>query len=166
MRDDPRFDRPPAGRDRDYDDYLVQRDFERRYGRAGEGPPERDPRMPDDRGRFGERRSWWDRTSDELSSWFGDREAMRRRQWDEAVGHHRGKGPKDYRRTDARILDEINERLTDDPHLDASEIEVHVAAGEVTLDGRVTTSAGRRLAEDSAESSPGGTQVWNSLRVG
>ncbi len=167
MPDDPRYDRrPPAGRDRDYDDYLIQRDFERRYGRSSEPPADRDPGPAEERGRFAERRSWWDRTSDELSSWFGDREAMRRRQWDEAVGDHRGKGPRDYRRTDARILDEINERLTDDPHLDASEIEVHVAAGEVTLDGRVTTKADKRLAEDIAESVRGVTQMWNNLRVG
>ncbi|HUZ12144.1 MAG TPA: BON domain-containing protein [Caulobacteraceae bacterium] len=159
MAEDPRNDRE---RDPRYEDYLAERDFERRYGRrraAGESEA-----APD--GRFAERRSWWNRTGDEVSAWFGDRDALRRRQWDEAVGDHRGKGPKDYVRTDARILDEINERLTDDPDLDASNIEVAVASGEATLEGQVTTKADKRLAEDIAESARGVVQVRNNLRVG
>jgi osmotically-inducible protein OsmY len=160
MPDDPRNELPAS--DRDYDDDRIERDFERRFGRRT-GPEAHDAGPQD---RFAERRSWWNRTSDEVSAWFGDREAMRRRQWDEAVGDHRGKGPKHYRRTDARILDELNEHLTDDPDLDASEIVVAIADGEVTLDGRVTTKADKRLAEDIAESVRGVLEVRNNLRIG
>jgi hypothetical protein len=52
----------------------------------------------------------------------------------------------------------VNDRLTDDPHIDASEIEVAVANREVTLSGTVS-------AEDLAESVSGVTHVQNNLRV-
>ena len=51
------------------------------------------------------------------------------------TGVHRGRGPRGYRRTDERILEEVNERLTEDAHLDATNIEVDVRDGEVTLKG-------------------------------
>ena len=157
---DPRNEPPGLRRDGDDEDAQIERDFE--HGRRAEP----DDRVVPPQGRFTERRSWWARTGDEISAWFGDREAMRRRQWDEAVGDHRGKGPKLLHHTDTRIIEEINERLTDDPDLDASQIVVAVADGEVTLDGSVTTKADKRLAEDIAESARGVLEVRNNLRIG
>lgn len=78
---------------------------------------------------------------------------------------HRGRGPKGYKRSDARIEEDINDRLTDDRHLDASEIQVHVQNGEVTLTGTVESRADRRRAEDIAESVSGVSYVMNNLRV-
>jgi hypothetical protein len=80
-------------------------------------------------------------------------------------GHHRGRGPKGYRRSDERIREEVGERLTDDPHVDASEIEVAVEDGEVTLSGTVNTRFEKRHAEDIAEAVSGVSHVQNNLRV-
>lgn len=78
---------------------------------------------------------------------------------------HRGRGPRNYRRSDERILDDVNLRLTEDPYIDASEIEVAVQKQEVTLSGRVTDRFAKRHAEEIAESVSGVTHVQNNLRV-
>jgi hypothetical protein len=78
---------------------------------------------------------------------------------------HRGRGPRGYKRSDQRIQEDVNDRLTDDPHLDATEIQVEVTAGEVTLTGNVGNRADRRRAEDIADSVSGVRYVMNNLRV-
>jgi len=77
-----------------------------------------------------------------------------------------GRGPRNYRRADARILDEICERLTRDEHIDASEIEVSVVHGEVLLTGAVEHRDLKHLAEDIAYRAAGVLDVTNQLRVG
>jgi osmotically-inducible protein OsmY len=114
--------------------------------------------------RGGEGRGWWDRASDEVASWFGDDEAERRRRMDEQR-QHRGRGPKGYRRSDERIKEDVNDRLSDDYYLDASDIEVMVENTEVTLTGTVRNRNDKRRAEDLAESVSGVTNVENRLRV-
>ncbi|HZW46164.1 MAG TPA: BON domain-containing protein, partial [Microvirga sp.] len=107
-----------------------------------------------------------DRAGDEVRSWFGDEDAERRRDRDmRQAGQHRGRGPKSYQRSDARIMEDVNDRLTDDPHIDASEIEVSVSNREVTLSGTVNSRFEKRHAEDIAESVSGVTHVQNNLRV-
>lgn len=123
------------------------RDDERRY------EPNRD-----DRG-------FWDKASDEVSSWFGDHEAERRRRMDEDRGEHRGRGPRGYVRSDERIREDVSDALTDHPYLDASEIEISVANGEVTLSGTVDDRWAKRRAEDCAEDVSGVRHVQNNLRV-
>jgi CBS domain-containing protein len=81
-------------------------------------------------------------------------------------GEHRGRGPKNYQRSDERIGEELNERLTDDARLDASEIDVRVENREVTLTGTVRDRDEKRRAEDIAESVSGVSHVQNDLRVG
>jgi hypothetical protein len=76
-----------------------------------------------------------------------------------------GRGPKGYQRSDDRIRDEICDCMTDDPALDASEIEVAVVQGEVTLTGSVTSRDQKRRAEDVAERASGVRDVTNQLRV-
>lgn len=110
-------------------------------------------------------RSWWDRTRDEVSSWFGDEEAERRRERDQRE-NYRGRGPKNYTRSDDRIREDINDRLSDDPWVDASDIEVTVNNGDVTLSGTVSERSDKRRAEDLAESVSGVKNVENRLRVG
>ena len=125
-------------------------------------------------GRAEEASSWWDRTQDEVSSWFGDENARRRREWDERQAdarhdqreaEHRGRGPRGYKRSDARIAEDINDRLTDDAYIDASDIDVSVKDGEVTLSGMVSRRDDKRRAEDLAESILGVGHVQNNLRV-
>lgn len=59
----------------------------------------------------------------------------------------------------------MNDRLTDDPHIDASEIDVSVSNREVTLNGTVNSRFEKRHAEDLAESVSGVGHVQNNLRV-
>jgi osmotically-inducible protein OsmY len=115
------------------------------------------------RGYGEEERGWWDRTSDEIASWFGDREAERRRQMDRQR-EFRGRGPKGYRRSDERIKEDVNDRLSEG-YLDATEIEVLVVDAEVTLTGTVNSRDDKRLAEDIADSVSGVSNVENRLRV-
>jgi osmotically-inducible protein OsmY len=130
------------------------------YGREERGYGGRE----DYRGR-GER-GFWDRASDEVSSWFGDRDAERRRHEDELrSGQHRGRGPRGYARSDDRIRDDVNDRLTDDPFVDASEIDVSVQNGEITLGGTVDSRQVKRRAEDIVENISGVKHVQNNLRV-
>ena len=79
---------------------------------------------------------------------------------------HRGKGPKGYTRSDDRIREDVNDRLSDDDMLDASDITVTVSGGEVTLEGRVDSRQAKRAAEDCAETCSGVKHVQNNLRVG
>ena len=119
-----------------------------------------------DRDRYdrGEERGWWDRASDAVASWFGDEEAERRRRMDQQR-EHRGRGPKGYRRSDERIKEDVNDRLSDDYYLDASDVEVAVTNTEVTLTGTVNSREDKRRAEDIAESVSGVSNVENRLRV-
>ncbi|HSI87466.1 MAG TPA: BON domain-containing protein, partial [Pyrinomonadaceae bacterium] len=81
------------------------------------------------------------------------------------IGGHRGKGPKGYSRSDDRIKEEINEKLWFDDDLDASNIEVEVNSGEVTLTGTVEDRYTKRAAEDLVEGLSGVKHVQNNLRV-
>jgi osmotically-inducible protein OsmY len=112
-------------------------------------------------------RDWWDRTRDEVSSWFGDENAEQRRNMDKYYeGGHRGKGPKSYHRSEERIKEDVCDRLTDDDMLDATGIEVEVHGEEVTLSGVVNNRMQKRRAEDLVESVSGVRNVENRLRVG
>lgn len=123
------------------------------YSPYGDAPRMRRPDSDD-----GER-GFIDRAGDEVLSWFGDRDARRRRELD-----HRGRGPKSYVRSDERIREDVNDRLTEDVWIDASDIDVAVANGEVTLSGTVDDRRTKRRAEDVAEDVTGVKHVQNNLR--
>lgn len=138
------------------------------YGFGGYDIPyqyESDPRFQRNAGPHGNDRGFWDRTGDTIASWFGDDEARRRHQADMARATHQGRGPKAYKRTDSRIQEDVNDRLTDDHWLDATHIEVKVQDTEVTLTGTVASRDDRRHAERLAEHVSGVTHVQNNLRV-
>ena len=67
--------------------------------------------------------------------------------------------------SDDRIRKEIYGRLFDDTDLDASDIEVSVDNGVVTLSGSVDSLWDKRRAEDIAKSVSGVTEVNNKLRA-
>lgn len=81
------------------------------------------------------------------------------------VGPHGGRGPRAERGSADRVRDEIYRRLTADSWLDASQIELEVEGGDVTLVGAVESRRSHRLAEDIAASVPGVVHVDNHLRV-
>jgi osmotically-inducible protein OsmY len=117
------------------------------------------------RGR-GEERGFFERAGDEIKSWFGDDEAERRRRADEIrKGLYAGRGPRGYRRSDERIREDVNDRLTDDWYVDASDVEVTVNNGMVTLTGLVDSRDAKRRAEDVVECVSGVKDVSNQLRV-
>lgn len=118
-------------------------------------------------GEFGDARNrgerdWWERTKDEVSSWFGDDDAERRRQMDRG---YKGKGPKDYQRSEDRIREDVCDRLSDDDMLDATNVQVQVTGNEVTLTGTVENRDQKRRAEDVVESISGVRNVENRIRV-
>jgi hypothetical protein len=81
------------------------------------------------------------------------------------VPNHAGRGPRGYTRADERIEEEINDRLTWHPDLDASGIDVRVQHGEVTLAGTVDSRFTKRLARDIADSVDGVRDVHNRLAI-
>jgi osmotically-inducible protein OsmY len=86
------------------------------------------------------------------------------RDWQGGQGYT-GRGPKGYKRSDERIREDVCDRLTEDPRIDASDIEVHVAGGEVTLAGGVRSREEKRCAEDVIERITGVREVNNGLKV-
>jgi hypothetical protein len=83
----------------------------------------------------------------------------------EKVGRFFGIGPKGYKRSDARIQEDVSDMLMDHPEIDATHIEVKVQDGEVTLEGIVEERRIKRLAEDVAENVRGVKEVHNRLRL-
>jgi len=81
------------------------------------------------------------------------------------IGQHYGRGPRGYRRSDERIREEANDRLMFEPDLDATDVEVRVQDGIVTLAGVVEERRDKRLAEDIVEDVPGVNDVNNELKV-
>jgi osmotically-inducible protein OsmY len=79
--------------------------------------------------------------------------------------NYTGRGPRGYQRGDERIREDICDRLTDDSRVDASDIEVHVKGGEVTLAGSVRSRIEKRVTEDVAEQVSGVREVNNNLKV-
>lgn len=82
----------------------------------------------------------------------------------EALGITRP-GPKNYQRSDARIREEVCERLWQEPSADVGEVSVEVAAGVVTLQGTVPERRMKHVIEDIAAGCRGVKDVENRIRV-
>ena len=102
-----------------------------------------------------------------MSDWNKERPSSTYNDWSPATEHVRrfvGKGPKGYKRSDERIREDVHDRLSEG-WIDASEIEVDVRGGEVTLKGTVTDRSSKVMAEDLVEHVTGVVDVHNQLRV-
>jgi hypothetical protein len=132
------------------------RDYGSRYG-GDFGRSDWQNRGSDWQNRGDDDRGFIERVAEAVSSWFGSDEGQYR--------HHRGRGPKGYSRSDDRIREDVSDRLGDDWLVDATDIEVAVVNGEVTLSGSVNGREQRRRAEDIAESVSGAKHVQNNIRV-
>jgi len=89
------------------------------------------------------------------------------RRIDSAIGgwnDHRGKGPKGYRASDERVRERLCEMLTDDPRIDATDIDVHVQEGNITLTGLVDSRRTKFLVEELVANTCD-TEVTNRLNV-
>lgn len=147
-------DRDP---ERNYDDYF-------RRSRVGYG----DDRGDREAGRDAGAGDFLQRAGERIGAWFrGERDDVERRyeEFGQAAHGHRGRGPKGYRRSDERISEDVHDRLTDDPWLDATDIEVTVKDGEVTLSGQVDNREAKHRAERLVEDLSGVRHVQNNLRV-
>jgi hypothetical protein len=143
-------------RDRDYDRRLYDRD--------------RDLSAREEH--FGDRQRWADRN--DYSRTYGTQTtgytgltyggALGYRTESER-GRYVGKGPKSWRRSDERIREDVNDELTRHPDVDASDIEVSVVNGEVTLTGQVSSRHEKREAEDCAWRAHGVRDVHTQLRI-
>jgi hypothetical protein len=80
-------------------------------------------------------------------------------------GRYAGRGPKSWRRSDERIREDVNEELTRHPDVDASEVDVAVINGEVTLTGTVDGRNEKREADECAWRVSGVKDVHNQLRI-
>ncbi|HEY9790053.1 MAG TPA: BON domain-containing protein [Candidatus Obscuribacterales bacterium] len=146
----------------EYDEYTGGHSWEpgrHEYGEQSRFGGDRDMEsgMPYGRGYEGYGRSWGEEERSGLGQSYGARE--------QSMFGHRGRGPRSYRRSDERISDDINEQLTMHPEVDASDIEVLVENGIITLRGSVDCRHGKRLAEDIAEDVYGVREVHNELRI-
>lgn len=76
-----------------------------------------------------------------------------------------GLGPKNYRRSDERVLDEVCDRLIDSSDVDASNLEISVDDGVVTLKGTVSDKWMKYEAEELAEQVRGVNDIKNEISV-
>jgi hypothetical protein len=80
-------------------------------------------------------------------------------------GRYAGIGPRGWRRADDDIREDVCETLARDSWVDASDIEVRVEGGTVTLEGTVPDRDTRWRAEDLLDRVAGVSEVRNQLRV-
>ncbi|WP_437733790.1 BON domain-containing protein [Sorangium sp. So ce1335] len=76
-----------------------------------------------------------------------------------------GRGPKGYKRSDARIQEDLCEMLSDRDDIDVSDVTVRVESNEVTLEGTVPQRHHKRIIELVAEGVRGVEDVHNRIRV-
>lgn len=127
---------------------------EQGYGREGGGWGDPSAWGPERGGSWGSERG---------TSWSAERGGSRGGEM--FGGPHAGRGPRGYTRSDERIREDVCDRLCEHGFIDASDVEVRVTGGEVTLQGSVRGRQEKRLAEDVAEQVGGVRQVHNELRV-
>ncbi len=77
----------------------------------------------------------------------------------------RGRGPKGYARSDERLREIVCERLLEDPYIDASDVVVEVANGEVTLTGSVEERWVKYQIEELIDRSVGVNDIHNRLKI-
>ena len=87
-------------------------------------------------------------------------------QYDTYAGRRRsGRGPKGYTRSDERIREDVCDRLSHQYDVDATDVEVSVSSGEVTLTGTVTDRDQKFRIEQIADGVGGVSEVHNQVRV-
>ena len=82
----------------------------------------------------------------------------------ESQQHPPAGGPAEQR-PDEAIWEDIHEHLTTNPDLDATEVEILVEDGDVTLTGRVPSRESKWLAEELARGVPGVMNLHNRLKL-
>lgn len=145
-------------------DEDVDRDWARQWGFVDRGDARGSSSY--DRGRetanrYYEPSSGWG----DPSAWGPERGGLSFSRGRGGAGPHAGRGPRGYQRSDERIREDVCDALCEHGYVDASDIEVTVLNGEVTLIGIVRERPEKRLAEDAVEQVSGVREVHNQLRV-
>jgi osmotically-inducible protein OsmY len=78
---------------------------------------------------------------------------------------HRGRGPRGYIRRPERIREDLCDRLTENPFVDASDIDVTVTGSEIVLTGTVDSDIALRQTQAIAQEVIGVTRVDNRLTI-
>ncbi len=162
-RDDPRMmgGVRPGPQQRAWRDSASQRmqGRDREEGAAGWSPYDPDYNLrSNDRGRFEHRGDYG--TSPAMPS------LRARLQPGEQIGTRRmpGKGVKGYKRSDERIREDVCDRISD-LDVDASDVEVSVKDGEVTLSGTIPERQMKYAIEQCCDRVSGVTDCNNQLRM-
>jgi hypothetical protein len=149
-------------------DEEVDRGWARQWGyvdrgdaRGRRGVEERFARGREAGDRYDEPRAGWG----DPSAWGPERSGRWYERERGGVGPHAGRGPRGYQRSDERIREDVCDALCDHGYIDASDMEVTVANGEVTLIGHVRERSEKRMAEDAVEQISGVREVHNQLRM-
>ena len=157
------FERERQGRqtenDSDWDWYY----YEYRYLPYGSGRGNRDFNRRNHGDHETERGSYGDREFYRREGDYESRSDPYSNDWTQ--GPYSGIGPRGYRRADDRIRDDVNDRLMWHGYVDATDIQVDVNDGVVTLSGTVNTRREKRMAEDAAESVSGVEDVNNQIQI-
>jgi hypothetical protein len=164
-RFDPRGRRPGDGAPRGREDEYIHPFAPQSFGQASPGRrPASMPQADGDPGagapRAGKRPPG---SYGELN--YRDEDSPRGIPQPQTAGRFRGRGPKGFRRSDERLREDASEALARHGDVDASEIELRVAEGEVTLDGTVPDRRTKWLAEDCVLAVSGVRDVQNNLRI-
>lgn len=80
-------------------------------------------------------------------------------------GPHWGKGPKGYKRSDERTREDVCDAIAFQGHIDATDVEVKVENGLVTLRGTVALREHERALERLVERCRGVQEVRNELHL-
>ncbi len=161
--DEAEYARPSGRRHWRGHDYFDEQEFERGRDYRPEDRLRQAPLSAEHRNRFLPRGSYQDRYGEPWPhEWHRRDNVADEARW---TGPYAGRGPKGYMRSDERIHEDICERLTEHPGIDASDIEVTVSAGDVTLLGHVESRAVKHLTEVMVETVSGVKEVHNQLRI-
>ena len=157
---------------------MAQKSGDERSGQERRTAPRTNRRTKQDEDSPGEAVNDWQRHSTGATSgtggkedvdnpgentWREERVPAERRE--EQGRRQTNSGPRSRRKPDESLRQEIREILIADPELEATDIEVEVEGGAVTLRGVVVDSDARLLAEELVESLVGVREVHNRLRV-
>jgi hypothetical protein len=178
--DDDRWDEPPYRGPYAYGGYgdegwdrprnLGGRDYETRHFGMGRGGFSRPPNLDLDHGRSmsGMQGSFGLGQRGEVPGWgrgMGGSDLGMGQRLDTDRGPFYGKGPKGYRRSDDRIREEICECISMQGHIDATDVEITVENGIVTMKGTVPQRHDKRMLERMVDHVRGVDDVHNELRV-
>lgn len=84
---------------------------------------------------------------------------------EDVIHSYQGLGPKDYKRSDSFIEEEVCEKLAHDIYIDASDITVSVQDGIVRVFGTVSNRKQKFNIEDLIEEVRGVVEVQNDIKI-